>query len=84
MIKKIVNLEQEKKKKEESALLIKGTLIPLVVGFALIYNIPSGIFRIIGWVALVFGFCGGFFYLREIYLKNEERIKNVFKKKDKS
>ena len=84
-MRKIVNLKQEKQKKEESALLIKGTLVPLMVGLALLYNIPSGIFRIIGWLILIFGLFGGFFYLREIYLKHKERIwekiPNIFKKK---
>lgn len=81
-MRKIVNLEMEKERKIEYKLLIKGAIIPLVVGLVLIYNIPSGIFRIIGWVALIFGCLGGFFYLRRIYLKHEEKIKKIFKKKE--
>lgn len=71
-------LKTKKEKKIESDLLIRGTILPLVIGFALVWaDITRTIFNIIGWGLLIFGCAGAFFYLRRVYLRHEETIKKT-------
>lgn len=64
-------------------------LIPLIVGFALVYaNMTMILFKVIGWILFIFGILSGSVYLFKLYKIHQEKIKKykeeffkIFKKK---
>lgn len=62
-------------------LWIRICLLPLIIGFALVYtNVGMVIFRIIGWILLVIGSITGAFYLFDLYQTHREKIRKFLRK----
>ncbi len=68
----------EKQKQHEIDMLIKTIILPLVIGFALVFSgITMTIFNIIGWCLLIFGILTGSFYLIKLYETHKEKVKKT-------
>ncbi len=62
-------------------LWVKICLLPLIIGFSLVYaNLSMVIFRIIGWILLVIGSITGAFYLFDLYITHREKIWKFLRK----
>ncbi len=68
-------------KKQKDDLWIKICLLPLIIGFALVYaNMSIKIFNLIGWALLLFGIITGSGYLLKLYKANKEKVWKILKK----
>ena len=68
-------------KKQKNDLWIKICLLPFIIGFALVVaDMSMMIFKMIGWVLLIFGIITGLGYLRKLYKTHEEWIKEFYRK----
>ncbi len=67
--------QQKQNKKDEVDYWTKICLLPLIIGFALVVaGITNFIFKVIGWVLLIFGLLTGSIYLFKIYKTHKEKI----------
>ena len=68
----------KKQKQQETDTLIKITILPLIIGFALVWaDITMTIFNVIGWALLIFGILTGSSYLVKLYNAHKEKIKKT-------
>lgn len=63
------------KKQNKSDLWIRICLVPLLMGGSLVIsNISMIIFRVAGWILLIFGLVTGLFYLIKLYRTHRKKI----------
>ncbi|GAH80087.1 unnamed protein product [marine sediment metagenome] len=63
----------KKQKKDDS--WIRICLLPLIVGFSLVISkISMKLFKIIGWVLLIWGIAIGLLYLLRWYKANKKKV----------
>ena len=71
-------LKTKKEKQREFDLLTKAVILPLIIGFSLVYaKLSIVIFTVIGWVLLAFGILFGSLYLLKLYHTHKERIQKT-------
>ena len=62
-------------KKPESDHWIRTSLMPILIGGSLVItNISMIIFKVIGWILLIFGLSTGSLYLFKLYKAHKEKI----------
>ncbi len=67
--------------KQKNDLWISTCLLPLIIGFALVYaKISMKIFNLIGWALLIFGILTGSGYLFKLYKTHKEKVWEILKK----
>ena len=67
-----------KQKQQDFDLLIKTIILPLVIGFALVFSgITMTLFKVIGWCLLIFGILTGSLYLFKLSRIHKEKIKKT-------
>ncbi len=81
-------LDLRKKQREEQDHYLRTSLVPLIVGFSLVIaKINMIIFKVIGWILLVWGLGTGGLYLykehKEFILKTLRRLYLIKSKEDK-
>ncbi len=68
-------------KRKETDHWIRTSLMPMIIGGSLVIaNISMIIFKVIGWVLLIWGIGIGALYLYKLYKANKEKIFGVLKK----
>lgn len=68
-------LDERKKKQQEQEMWLKTIFIPLVVGISLVATpINMVLFKVIGWVLMMFGIFAGLAYLSKRWGINKEKI----------
>ncbi len=71
-------MAKRKKKQDELEMWLKTIFIPLVVGFSLVAApINMVLFKVIGWVLLIFGIFAGLAYLLKLYGIHKEKIQKA-------
>ena len=71
-------METKKQKQREIDILIKTSILPIIIGFALVYSRITIIFlNIIGWALLMIGISFGLLYLFKLYKNHKEKIKKT-------
>jgi len=67
-----------KKKQQEKEMWLKIIFIPLVVGISLVATpINMVLFKVIGWVLMIFGIFAGLAYLFKLYGIHKEKIQKI-------
>ncbi len=68
-------------KKPESDHWIRTSLMPILIGGSLVItNISMILFKVIGWVLLIFGLATGSLYLLKLYKAHKEKILKFLRK----
>ena len=71
-------LKERKKKQDEQEMWLKIIFIPLVVGISLVAApISMVLFKVIGWVLMIFGIFAGLAYLFKLYGIHKEKIQKI-------
>ena len=71
-------LKERKKKQQEQEMWLKVIFIPLVVGISLVATpISMVLFKVIGWVLMVFGIFAGLAYIFKLYGIHKEKIQKI-------
>lgn len=75
---KKMEMKTKKQKQREINILAKTIILPIIIGFALVYaNITIAFFKIIGWILLIFGILSGSLYLFKLYRIHKEKVKKT-------
>lgn len=68
----------KKKKQDELEMWLKVIFIPLIVGVSLVAApINMVLFKVIGWVLMIFGIFAGLAYLFKLYGIHKEKIQKA-------